>query len=634
LSRLDYSLNPVEARSLVFFRTAVQTIMAILLYILFFTSGAAALVFEMLWFRQAGLALGNSVWASSLVLAGFMGGLALGNAVAARYGGRVRNAVHAYALAEGTIAISGIALVFLLPGLGTALVPWLRSLQEHSWLLNGSRLLLAFALLLVPSTAMGVTLPLLTKALMNPRSTFATVLGSLYGWNTAGAVAGVMACEMYLVRALGVHGTALFAGALNLFAAATAAAMSSTTVGLAFPPSRKATADHRGLGGGGTARLSFDKAQGAPSDSREVARRRAAPHVSHGSRRPPRATTAAVPLRPWLAAAFLSGFCLLALEVVWFRFLLLFVKGHSEALALILSLVLIGIALGGLAGAWWLRMTPTAHQFAASVACAASASALIPYALVPAAVDASPSIAVDAVSILRLGAPLILPVSICSGLFFTLIGGALRDCLDSDTATAGTLTLTNTTGAALGSLAGGLLLLPLLGIEASILLVAIVYGVIGALLIMDRSQSRAMAYTGLVAVLLCLMLFPYGSMETRLVPAAVMRWFPGDQNTRTVAVREGLTETIVYIERQMLGRPASYAMLTNAFSMSATSYGARRYMKLYVYWPLAVHPNLKRALLIGYGVGNTAKAMTESASFETIDVVDLSRDSRARYSVV
>ena len=556
--------------------------MAILLYTLFFASGAAALIFEMLWFRQAGLALGNSVWASSLVLAGFMGGLALGNAVAARHGGRIRNAIRAYAIAEAIIAVTGIALVFLLPGVGVALAPWLRSLQDHSWLLNGSRLMLAFALLLVPSTAMGITLPLLTKALTNPQSTFGTILGSLYGWNTAGAVVGVIACEMYLVRVFGVHGTALFAGALNLLAAAAAAAIST--------------------------------------QSREVAPLPASPT------RPRRAAAVATPLRPWLTAAFLSGFCLLALEVVWFRFLLLYVKGHSEALALILGLVLIGIALGGLAGAWWLRAVPAAHRFAASVACLASTATVIPYAIFPAAVDASPSIVVDTVSILRLAAPLTLPVSFCSGLFFTLIGGALRNCLDSETATTGALTLVNTSGAALGSLAGGLLFLPLLGVEASIFLVAVIYGALGALLILRGSQSRAPAYAGIAAVLLGLALFPFGSMSSRLVPAAVTRWFPDDQNTRTVAVREGLTETVVYVERQMLGRPASYAMLTNAFSMSATSYGARRYMKLYVYWPMAVHRNLRRALLIGYGVGNTAKAMTDSTSLETIDVVDLSRD--------
>jgi spermidine synthase len=67
-------------------------------------------------------------------------------------------------------------------------------------------------------------------------------------------------------------------------------------------------------------------------------------------------------------------------------------------------------------------------------------------------------------------------------------------------------------------------------------------------------------------------------------------------------------------------------MLTNSFSMSTTGYGVRRYQKLYVYWPMAVRPALKRALLIGYGVGNTAKAMTDSPAIESIDLVDLSRD--------
>lgn len=90
---------------------------------IFFVSGVSALIFESLWFRQAGLALGSSIWASSLVLAGFMGGLAAGSAVAARYGDRLRNPVRAYALAEVAIAITGIGIVYLLPDLGVVLVP-------------------------------------------------------------------------------------------------------------------------------------------------------------------------------------------------------------------------------------------------------------------------------------------------------------------------------------------------------------------------------------------------------------------------------------------------------------------------------------------------------------------------------
>jgi hypothetical protein len=151
--------------------------MTALLYAIFFASGASALIFEMLWFRQAGLALGNSVWASSLVLSGFMGGLALGNALGARYGGRLRNPLRAYAIAEVAIAVTGVGLVYLFPVLGVALAPWLRPLLDLPWILNPLRLFIAFLLLLIPSTAMGITLPLLTKALMGHDPHFGAVLG-------------------------------------------------------------------------------------------------------------------------------------------------------------------------------------------------------------------------------------------------------------------------------------------------------------------------------------------------------------------------------------------------------------------------------------------------------------------------
>ncbi len=308
--------------------------MTALLYAVFFVSGTSALIFETLWFRQAGLALGNSVWASSLVLSGFMGGLALGNAAAARYGGLVRNAVRAYAIAEVAIAITGVALVYALPVLGAALAPLLRPLLDHPWALNPIRLTLAFVLLLIPSTAMGITLPLLTSTVVRDERPFGTALGQLYGWNTLGAVVGVVAGEMYLVGALGVRGTALVAGTLNLVAAAVALWLSKRAVS-SFPAHWNADA-----GRAFTARLADRKGprrrgvrRGGPSGS---------PAVSGSGTR-------------WLAAAFLSGFCLLALEVVWFRFLLLFVKGHSLALALMLGIILTGIALGGLAAASWLR---------------------------------------------------------------------------------------------------------------------------------------------------------------------------------------------------------------------------------------------------------------------------------------
>jgi spermidine synthase len=601
---------------------------SIALSAVFFASGASALIFETLWFRQAGLAFGNSIWASSLVLSGFMAGLALGNALAARVGPRVSNPVRAYAVAEAAIALTGVGLVYLFPVLGAALAPMFRPLLDEPWALNPLRLFIAFVLLLIPSTAMGITLPLLTRALTSdharlPRPSpndeggdlrrrspedkggFGRVLGALYGWNTLGAMVGVVAGEMFLVGRFGVRGTAVAAGALNLLAAVVAAVLS-----------------------GGSA----SRGTGAQRDPPHVRRPGPAmrPDPSH---RGPGMTNLPPHRGPgttnWLVAAALAGFALLALEVVWFRFLLLFVKGHSNAFPVMLAVVLGGIALGGLAASLWMRLAPGAHRFAGPVALVAAVATVASYAAFPSAIAPfGLSSITEPGAILRVSLPLMLPVSCISGVLFTLVGAALRTRLDSEVETAGMLTLVNTIGAAIGSLVAGFVLLPLLGIEKSLFVIALIYASIGTVLIWRPVKGRPtpIGYVAAGACLIALALFPFGELNARLVSIPVERWAEGEPERRLVAVREGLTETIVFFQRMLLGKPVSDVMLTNSFSMSTTGYGVRRYQKLYVYWPIAVHPDLKRALLIGYGVGNTAKALTDSAGVESIDLVDLSRD--------
>ena len=158
--------------------------MKFLLYTIFFISGISALIFETLWFHQAGLAFGNSIWTSSLILSGFMGGIALGNILAVLKGDLIGPPIRTYACMEVIIAFSGVILVYFLPHLGIALTPLFQPIMAHPWLLNPIRLLFAFALLLIPSTAMGLTLPLLTRALATNERDFGRILGRLYGWNT------------------------------------------------------------------------------------------------------------------------------------------------------------------------------------------------------------------------------------------------------------------------------------------------------------------------------------------------------------------------------------------------------------------------------------------------------------------
>jgi spermidine synthase len=562
--------------------------MTALLYGIFFLSGASALIFETLWFHQAGLAFGNSVWASSLVLSGFMGGLALGNALAMRYGDRLGNPIRVYAIAEVAIGLTGVGLVFLFPILGAVLAPWLGPFLDHPWVLNPIRLFIAFTLLLIPTTAMGITLPLLTKVLTGSAENFGRVLGRLYGWNTVGAVVGVVLGETELIRLFGVQGTSFAAGALNMVAAG---------------------------GAGWLAGQPLGQAQASGRIVREGLR------LDKGSR--------------WLMAAFLSGFCLLALEVVWFRFLLLFILGHTVAFALMLGIVLAGIALGGLAASYILRLWPDAHRFSAPVALSAGSLCVVSYATFPMVLHPYGTRELsEALDIVNLGVPLMFPVCFLSGVLFTFLGAALRNDLASETATAGALTLTNTIGAALGSLAGGFFLLPVLGMERSFFLMALLYGGIGVWLLVNSPAPRRIAYVAAVAFLLIAGLFPFGSMTRGYLQFPVKRFIEEGAPGRIAAIREGLTQTIIYFERTLWDKPLAYRMLTNSYSMSATDYKDRRYMDLFVYWPMAVHPEIKRALLICFGVGNTAKALTDSKGIETIDVVDISRDVLGMSDVV
>ena len=547
-----------------------------------FASGMAALVFETLWFRVAGLSLGNGVWASSLVLAAFMAGLALGNALAARRGDRAADPGRVYAALELTIGVSGLLLVLGLPAATPLLAPLLRDLRDTPWLLNAVRLGLAFAAMTIPATAMGATLPVLVKSLSLHDPRFGSVLGRLYGWNTLGAVAGALLGESLLLEALGMRGTALAALGFNLVAA----------VGALFL-----------AGQAGAAR--------APGPA------------------PPEAS----PRLPWrtarlLLAAFLSGATFLALEVVWFRFLALFVYGTSLVFAVLLAVVLAGIGLGGLAAARWLRRGGRAAPQLPSLALLSGCAALLGYAGFEGVLAAflQPGFAAAALwHVTLLALPLMLPVALLSGVLFTALGQAAREGLDGDARTTGLLTLSNTLGGACGSLAGGFVLLPRLGMESSFLLLAASYALIALLTAPGLARpGRDWLPPVILAGALTLLFwtFPSGLLRSTFLlhPTRAFE----EPGARVVAVREGLLQTVALVRTERFGRPLYHRMFTDGFSMSATTAHSRRYMKAYVYLPQAIHPGLRDALLISYGVGSTAKALTDTRGLGRIDVVDIS----------
>jgi spermidine synthase len=462
------------------------------------------------------------------------------------------------------------------------LTPLLRSFVEQPWVLNPLRLASAFLLLLIPSTAMGATLPLLVAALYRRSPQFGRVLGLLYGWNTLGAVLGALIGEVLLVGWFGIRGTALVAASANCGALALALALAG--------------------------RLDAYSA---------AARSGPAQRFDGGS-------------RLLLVAAFLSGAIVLALEVVWFRLLLLKILGTSLAFAIMLAVVLAGIALGGLAGSAWLGRARGVHRGLPAVALASGVLCVASYAFHGQMIAIGSGVVSSWEHVLYIALPLMLPVSFLSGVIFTAIGEALHERGMSETRAAGLLTLANTSGAMLGPLLGGFLMLPRLGIERSFQWLAAAYGLVALVLYAAGGRpagrlARAALAAAAVAFAAGMVFFPRGAMRDRYLADTLAR-FERKDGAVPVAIREGLTETAIYLRTDLYGEPMYHRLVTNSHSMSGTMLRARRYMRLFVHLPVALHPEPRTALVISFGVGTTARALVETRELEHIDVVDVSRD--------
>jgi predicted membrane-bound spermidine synthase len=547
--------------------------------LIFFLSGASALIFESLWFRLAGLSLGNSVWSASLVLAAFMGGLALGNGLVARLHRRVLHPVRIYAVLEFAIGIGGIAVVLLLPRLPNLLGPALGSLTDLPALLNAVRLTIAFGVLLTPAIAMGATLPVLAQALSRQDSNFGANIGWLYGWNTLGAMLGAVSAELILVPTFGILNSGLFALVFNLMAALIALRISQTH-------------------------------ETAPMPRPQM------PEVPQ---------VISVRCRRYVAVAFLSGALMLALEVVWFRFLLLTRDGTSLIFAVMLAVVLAGIAVGGLAAAHLFRRDERAYRWLRRVTAASAALVVLTYWGYDLFAVYSDLLDTTTLAFICFATFLMFPVAALSGVAFTMVNRAVKDDLGSSARTAGIATFSNTIGAMLGSLGAGFVLLPMVGMESSFFLIAAMYCLVAFVVPLEEQTSRLTILWDrgvVVAAIACLILFPFGLMQ-RTYFGAQAATLP---NHTLITTREGLVETVRYYRRDIFGEPKYYRLVTNGHSMSATTTASQRYMKLYVYLPLALKADARDALLISYGVGSTAKALTDSRGLQNIDIVDISED--------
>ncbi len=553
---------------------------------LFFFSGACALVYQVLWLRTLGWVFGVTVYAASAVWATFMAGLAVGSGVAGLVADRVRNPLRWFGATE--LLIGGTALVTptVLSRLQQAYVAAYPSLAHSPAGLLGAHLAMAFVVLIVPTSLMGATLPLVIKASTFRTSTLGNQLGLLYASNAAGAIIGTVAAGLYLIPQRGIHGTFLTAAALNLFVGLSAIAMSLR------PGSLTAVTPE-------VVRLKPDATEPAE-------------HLTAGR------------LRVVLAVFAISGAVSLALEVVWFRVLTLFLRPTVYGFAVMLAMILVGISTGSF------LVTPLLNRRLRSMAVLAGLELAIgigivlslrPLVYLPTLSDRLTPLVASFMPE-YLGYPIagallaIFPVALLMGLAFPIGLHAWASARRQDEHTAGRVGLfysLNVAGAIVGSIVAGFVMLPKHGSGTSLVMLGCLSFASGLALLAASGLSRqARISSALVA--------------SALFAAAV--WWSPDPFVQFVAQRypgqsivwqeEGVEATVVVHKNHRDELTMTINGNHQASTDESTAYVHRRIGHL----PMAIHPGPRTALVIGLGGGATAGAVSINDGVD-VDVVEL-----------
>jgi spermidine synthase len=545
-------------------------------------SGAAGLTYQVLWLRLLSLVFGVTAYAASTVLAGFMAGLALGSAVVGPIAGRAHRPLRTLAIVEaaiGVAAIASAAVLHRLPAWYAAMHAWT---GDDLGALTAARFVGAFLILLIPTSLMGATLPLVAASWLLRGPGAASRIGGAYAANTAGAIAGALLTGFYLIGGLGITAAFQVAATANLAAAAIV--------------------------------LWLSRHETAAASS--VAPATASPAVPAGER----STTSRV-RRAVLAVLAVSGLASLALEVIWFRILVLFVPATTYAFTIMLAAVLGGISAGSWLATPLLRRERDWIGLLARIQAATGLVVLLSMAALAwtfgrgwrtsGEIQASVLAIFPAAALMGLAFPIALKLwSRGSGAGDAPGGVSPRDL--------GAAYAVNVAGAIVGAIVAGFLLLPRAGSRASLVACAALYVLSGLLLAWVAPRRwRAMAMAAAAVVL--------------FVPAAML---VPDPYTATLKRRHGGQDRVLWHEEgvqttvSVHGRSGPLTLLfLNGLHQASDSPEMLRVHREIGHLPMVLHADPRRALVIGLGGGATAGAVSQHAG-TTVDVVELSDSVR------
>ncbi len=563
-------------------------------------SGFASLVYETAWTRILESLLGHTVPTTATVVAGFLGGLALGSLGAARWASRIQRPLAVYAALEAGAALWAVVLPTL-----AGLADWGgRALLGPAWAAPGPgdlfRWASGFLVVVIPAVAMGAVFPVVVEAASRDDASrpLPGLVGLLYASNTAGAACGTAVAGFLLVRHLGLQGTLRTGALVGLAAAALAAARSRT--GASFAP------------------------------------RQATPTVS----------TTGVGRPGWLLLTILAaaGFASLALEVLWLRLFAFPLGSNILSFSTVVAALVAATALGSWLGALLHRRVEGPGGLALvemGLALTALCTTLV-FAHFSQALSLLGAVLPGEALLESLPGRMVL-VALLVGVPGLFMGAVLPVAMGWDPedlgagspgATSGWLYGALTAGNVAGALAAGYLLIPSMGITGSLFLSS---GVASAAAIAAAWRARrvrgVLLTTAATAGAFLLAWSLLGGSVTAGVAAV------RDPHARLLAFLEGVQGTVTVSEVPPLpvmmdNRPPEFIgpvgwgyrlIAVDAVQVAGTAPDLRTTQELQAHIPLLLHPHPDRVLQIGYGSGETTREARLHQPGE-LTVVELNRD--------
>src|SRR5437763_261184 len=572
--------------------------------LLFFLSGATGLVYELLWVRLLYQTFGSTIQSVTTVVAAYMGGLGLGAWWLGRRADRHPKPAALYGRLEIAIGVFGLLSPLVLSLAHQVYIAVARSFGLGGTASLALRFGLAALVLLVPTTLMGGTLPVLTRAFMGAeRERLRRALGRLYGLNTLGAVAGTALAGFVLIERVGIRLSLWGTAAVNL-------ALGVAALVLAAP---------------------LEPSPVSPSPSS-----------------PPSAGSATV-RRAAMVLLAATAFASLLDEIAWTRVLVLVVGGSTYAFTLVLLVFLLGIGLGSASVARARAAGPAATADAAlaqGITGAGAAALLAFFAALPlyiVAVFQHPGFGPTALLPLMglaVGAVVLIP-AIGMGLSFPLLAdlAAPRDAARS--ADVGAAYALNTIGSIAGAVLTGFVLVVTLGSENTLRLGLVINGV--AALVLAALAARGVAEgspehralrlrvlaAGALASLALGVAFGAPAWSSRLLDlgptiygrspmnADARRAFLAHRGARQLAFREGWNATVSVWEGTT-GR----TLRVNG-KVDASDHGDMNTQIMLALAPVAARPEPTSALVIGFGSGVTTRVMAQVPGMRHVRVVEI-----------